>query len=189
MKTFKDRHGNEWEIDASLGAYERVRDLCGVDLTDMASTGKCLEQMVDPFVLGAVLWVFCQKQAEGRGLTPEQFRDCFNGDTVHNATEALIDEAVFFCRAPMRPALQMAVDKSRQADQRMVGAINQNLDKIGAAIDKALLSTFTDSATSLAGLSASTHGPGPSDASTGPPPENNAKRGATRPASSRKAGR
>lgn len=189
MKTFKDRHGNEWEIDASLGAFERVRDLAGVDLTDMASTGKCLEQMADPFVLGGVLWVLCQRQAEKRGMTPEQFRDCFNGDTVHEATEALIDEVVFFCRAPMRPALQMAVDKARAADQKMVGAINANLGRIGEAIDRALFSTFTDSVTSSAESSVSIHDRGPSDASSGQPPASSARRGSTRPASSRKAGR
>lgn len=189
MKTFKDRHGNAWEIDASLGVYERVRDLCQVDLTDMASTGKCLEQMADPFVLGGVLWVFCQKQATDRGLSPEQFRDCFNGDTVHQATEALIDEAVFFCRAQLRPALQMAVDKARAADQKMIGAINANLDQIGQAIDNALTSTFTDSATNLAALSASTHARGASENSSGQQPPGSERRGAARPASSRKAGR
>lgn len=189
MKTFKDRHGNEWEIDLSLGSCERVRDSAGVDLTDIVSTQATFSKLSDPFVLGAVLWVLCERQAEKRGLGPEEFRDCFNGDTVHQATEALIDETVFFCRAPMRPALQLAVEKARQADQRMVAAINANLDQLGREMEETLAAMSTGSVTSSAGSSASTPAPGHSDGLSGRQLAGSGKRGRGRPTSSRATGR
>lgn len=189
MKTFKDRHGNEWEIDLSLGSCERVRDRASVDLTDIVSTQATFSKLSDPFVLGAVLWVLCERQAEKRGLGPEEFRDCFNGDTLHLATEALIDETVFFCRAPMRPALQLAVEKARQADQRMVAAINANLDQLGREMEKTLAAMSTGSATNSAESLASTHAPGHSDALSGPQRPASGKRGSTRRTSSPVTGR
>lgn len=189
MKTFKDRHGNEWEIDLSLGACERVRDRAGVDLTDIVSTQATFAKLADPFVLGSVLWVLCERQADKRGIGPEEFRDCFNGDTVHAASEALIDETVFFCRAPMRPAMQLAVDKAREADRRMVAAMNANMEQLGREMEKTLAAMSTASVTNSAESLASTRDHGHSEDSSGLLPHANAKRGSTRRTSSRVTGR
>jgi len=96
MQTFTDTEGRLWNIKGTLGAFERVKTSCGVDMLDLPTTQSCLKQISDVFTLGRVLYVMCEEQANYRGLTPEQFADGFNADVLHAASEALIEEVIFF---------------------------------------------------------------------------------------------
>jgi hypothetical protein len=121
------------------------------------------------FTLGRVLYVLCEDQAVQRGITPEQFADGFNADVLHAASEALIEEVIFFCRKDLRPALEMAFEKARQADRRMVETLQGRIGSIGREMDAAMekFLTSTDSATSLPESSGSTPENGRSAASSG----------------------
>lgn len=181
MKSFTDTEGRIWSIRGSLGAFERVKTLTGVDMLDLPTTQNCLKEINDVFKLGRVLYAMCQEQAESRGLTPEQFADGFNADTLHDASNALLDEVVFFCRKDLRPALQMALAKAREADAKVVETMQSRVKFIETQMDAAIetLLTSTSSATSLPGSSGSTPPNGLSGSSSGQPPQNKRKRGGT----------
>lgn len=183
MKTFTDTEGRLWNIRGSLAAFERVKSLTGVDMLDLPTTQNCLREISDVFTLGRVLHAMCKDQAESRGITPEQFGEGFNADTLHEASNALLDEVVFFCRKETRPALQMALEKARQADARLVETMRARASSMEKEMDAAIekLSTSTDSATSLLESSASILANGRSVDSSGLPRRSKRKSGATPP--------
>ena len=181
MKAFTDTEGRLWSIRGSLGAFERVKTLTGVDMLDLPTTQNCLKEINNVFTLGRVLYAMCQDQVESRGLTPEQFADGFNADTLHEASNALLDEVVFFCRKDLRPALQMALDKARQADAMVVETMQLRVHHMEKEMDLVIenLLTSTSSATSLPASSESTPENGHSEGSSGRPQPSRKRRGAT----------
>lgn len=185
MKTFTDTEGRHWNVKGTLGAFERVKTSCDVDMLDLPTTQECLKKIADVFTLGRVLYVMCEDQCQARGVTPEQFADAFNADVLHDASEALIEEVIFFCRKELRPALQMAFDKARQAEQKMIETVQHRIGSLEREMDAAIasLSTSTDSATSLQESSASTQANGRSAGSRGRQRAGSGRRGTTPAAS------
>lgn len=170
MKSFRDANGVTWDIVGKLSLFERVKTETGVDLLDLATADqKSLQQLGDPYTLGHVLYQFCATQAESRGLTPEQFADSFNADALNEASSALLEEVIFFCRGHLRPVLMKAVEKAKEMDRRMVEVVEGRMDEIASEIDKAVeaMKTSTNSATNLPASSASTPANGRSAASSG----------------------
>lgn len=165
MKSFRDINGTVWDIAGTLGMFERVKTQTGVDLLDLPTTQKSLTQLGDPFTLGHVLYQLCSAQAEARGVSPEKFFDLFNADVLHEASTAILEEVVFFCRSNVRPALQMALEKAKEADARMAEIVRDRMGEIAKQMDEALIST--SSATSLPGSSASTQANGRSGGFSG----------------------
>ena len=166
MRSFSDTEGRQWNVKGTLGVFERIKQMTEVDMLDLPTTQQCLRQISDPFVLGKVLYATCQDQCESRNVTPEQFADGFNADTLHEATNALLEEVVFFCRKDVRPALTMVLEKARKADDRMVAQMESRMAELETEIDAAVeaMLTTTSSATSSPALSASTQEIGPSAA-------------------------
>lgn len=181
MKTFTDTEGRIWNIKGTLGVFERIKTSTGVDMLDLPTTQSCLKQISDVFMLGRVLYTVCEEQCEQRGISPEQFADGFNADVLHAASEALIEEVIFFCRKDLRPALQMAFDKAKVAERKAAEAMQARIDSIGKEMDSALASylTYTEPATSSPESSASTQENGRSADSFGPAKASRKKRGIT----------
>lgn len=170
MKTFADAEGRHWNVRVTFGTLERVKTACDVDLADLATTQECLRKLSDIYTLGRVLYVVCEDQARQRNVTPEQFSDGFTADVLHEASNALIEEMIFFCRKDVRPALEMAFRKAMQADQKAVETMQARIGSLEREMDAAIanLSTSIDCATNSPASSASTLENGPCAASSGP---------------------
>lgn len=181
MKSFTDTQGRVWDVAGSLGAFERVKTQCDVDLLDITSTQKSLQQLQDVFVLGRVLYQMCHAQCEQRGLSPEAFAEGFNADVLNEASNAVLDEVIFFCRKETRPMLQMAMERARAADRKMMQRVAERTESLAKEMDRAMedLLTSTEPAMSSAGSSASTPAPGHSGSSSGQPRASKRKRGTT----------
>lgn len=181
MKTFTDTEGRLWNVKGSLGAFERVKTGTGVDMLDLPTTQQCLREISDVFKLGKVLYCMCEDQVTARGLTPEQFADAFNADTLYEASNALLEEVIFFCRKDIRPMMQMAMEKAKQAETRAIEKLKERTVAMSDDLDEAMESlwTSTDSVTSSAESSASTQASGRSAASSGRPTPGKKKRGIT----------
>lgn len=157
MYSFTDRLGRTWTLDADFSLYERVRHVTGVDLTDIATPArKSLEQLGDPYTLGAVLWLFVESQAEKAGVSPEDFRKGFNGEVLELAGNALMDEMIFFCRPSMREILSKTAKKVREAEERAAKAIAENQKGLDEAIEAAVTNVLGNLDMSLLASSEST---------------------------------
>lgn len=169
MRSFKDSTGREWGINGSLHTFQRIKTACGVDMLTLPTTQECLKQIQDPYTLGRVLYEACADECQRRGVSPEQFAHGMNADVLASATDALVEETIFFCRSDLQPALSLAYDKAKAMDRRAVERLTRNLPEIGRMMDAELerMEIPTGSATSSAGLLASTHQDGRSDTSSG----------------------
>lgn len=139
MHTFKDKLSREWTLEATFGAYARVKAQTGVKLYDIATESReSLVALADAFTLGSVLWSMIEPQAASRGITPEQFYDAVDGTVLTDAYQALIDEMIFFCHPRQRKMLAAAVDRIRIAEKRAETEMDQMLPELEAEIDRAI---------------------------------------------------
>lgn len=154
MSTFSDSLGKSWSLGLTVGLLREIRSKAGVDLGKAFTSEESLNQILfgEADSLVKVLWVVCEKQAQERGVSPEQFAYLFDGASIERATEALLSAvADFFPRSRIGRALK---DKLKEI--------------LTEAEDQAIQSLSRLSLGNLPGSAGSTPPPGPSAKSAGP---------------------
>ena len=117
MTTFKDRTGQDWSIELDSPLLKRIKDRCGVLLTDLRVDA--LELLAcDPVLLVDVLYLLCEAEADKRGLNAEQFGKLLNGEAIDQATAALGDAVSGFFPSGKRSSLQSLRQKNRRANEK-----------------------------------------------------------------------
>ena len=160
MKTFDDNEGRTWDVEVNVAAIKRVRDLCNVDLYDAGDAEKSTlaRLATDPILLVDVIWVLCQRQAEHRAVSDEEFGRAMAGDAIERATEALLEEIVNFTPNPKdRERMGKVVAKMKAYLDRTREFLGKKTDD--PRLDRALeseLRKFDDSFGSLLASLAST---------------------------------
>jgi hypothetical protein len=125
MKIFKDSEGREWIIKVTPNSIDRVQELAGVDLLGSDMLGKI---MTDPLTLCRILVALCRPEMETRGITEEQFAEGFCGDVIEEAATALIEDISSFFPKGRRELMLKAAEKVKAAQEKMLLAIDQQLD-------------------------------------------------------------
>lgn len=181
MHSFKDKAGREWSVEATFGAYARVKSQTGVKLYDIATESReSLVQLTDAYTLGSVIWSMIEPQADARGVTPEAFYESVDGTVLNDAYSALIDEMIFFCHPRQRRILSTALAKIREVEARSDSLVAEKMPELEREIDEALDRwTRGDLATSWPASSASTHASGRSESLSMPSPDGVASTGTT----------
>ncbi len=136
MKTFTDSKGRAWDVELNVHQMKRLRDRLGVDLANVISTGPgggvetgTLERLAsDPCLLADVLWVLCEKSAKAAGVTDEEFGSSLAGDSVEEATRALLDELVDFFPGARRLFLRKALDLAKKRADESERALRTALE-------------------------------------------------------------
>lgn len=156
MATFKDKTGDEWLIDLSVGDVARIKRDTGVNLNDafvpddagktvLMRLASSIEQTI------AVLYAACEPQVAERGLSPEDFARRFTLDTVEDATAALGEAICNFFPKRLRDPMHRA---RRKVHERI--AANQPTEKeLDAMIDATIDRLLPRRATSIEPLTAS----------------------------------
>ena len=164
MPTFRDRHGAEWLIDIEVSAIKRVRRLAGVDLLEVLD-GRLIDRlMVDDVLLVDIVYALCRPQAEQRGVSDEDFGRAMSGDAIEQATRALLEGLVAFCRSPRkRQILGRAIEKVEAAMEAALDEAQREIERIdpGRIVARAPEPPGTRS-TDAPASSASTPDPSPS---------------------------
>ncbi len=112
MPAFKDSAGREWIVKLDGFVISDVRrELDGLDLADPKSAAQRL--MDDPVALVNALWVICRDQANGLKLTDRQFGAALVGDTISDATDALIGAMHDFFPQATRAVLDACVAEAK----------------------------------------------------------------------------
>ena len=164
MHSFKDKLGRTWDVEGTFDGWERVHSRHGVNLFDIATEERqSLLQLANPFTRGQVLWTLVEKQAEARGITPEQFYAGFDGDVIEQSFQALLDEMIFFSHQKAKKILTVVMEKVRMAEAAAEKVVDQKMPTLAAAMDEEIESWISGNlATSLPELSESTLADGPS---------------------------
>ena len=124
MPTFTDAGGRSWTVDVVVSAVKRVRAILGVDLLDVAN-GDLLSRLADdPVLLVDVLYVLLKPEADGRGVTDEDFGRALAGDVLDEASAALMKGLLDFfpsalrARALARMIRRIEEDEAARSDAR-----------------------------------------------------------------------
>jgi len=147
MKTFKDTEDRTWEVALNVTAVKRVRDLCGpeADLLDLGGDGEkslFVRLMSDPVLLCDVIYAVCKPQADRISITDEQFGEAMAGDTIDNATQALLGEIVDFTPSPRdRARVKLALTKTNAMVDKAQDLLDTRAER---EIDKALDTFLAD---------------------------------------------
>ena len=168
MATFTDNSGRTWTVQVNVETIRRVRAMVEVDLLDTAG-GDVLERLItDPVLLCDVLYALCREQADGQGVTDEQFGRAMAGDAIDQATEALLEELSGFFPSRKRRLVRAALQKLDALGEMALRAAEEKLES--GEIEKefrAELESFDRAQNRSGGLSISSPGspastPGPS---------------------------
>ncbi len=91
MPKFSDKRKRDWTINVNAANIRNVREALGVDLGERASFKRLAR---DPSLLCNVLYVLCEDQAKGRGISEVDFgRLLAVSNVIDRATKALLKAA------------------------------------------------------------------------------------------------
>jgi len=132
MSSFKDKNGDVWLIELTVGTVKRVKNALGADLMGVASRdSRLLESLYeDPELLVNVIYVLCSEQCEARKIDDETFGNLFNGDAIFQATEALVEGLVDFFPKGRQELLKKVVEKLKVAEGLAATKIGQEIDNL-----------------------------------------------------------
>lgn len=128
---FKDSEGREWYVKLTVGAVDRVLDLCQVDLYEQDDWAKVLK---DPRVACAVLGAVLLPEIEKRQLTISTFRDSLDGDAAFAGIAALHEAIVNFTPPALRATRKKILEKVNETIEHQAQLEQQRLSS--GVIDK-----------------------------------------------------
>ncbi len=105
-----------WELEVTVGVVKRVRAVLEIDLAKLDET-LYMRLSEDPVLLVDLLWVLCEKQAQERNITDEQFGGGLAGDSIEAATTALLEAVADFFPGPRRSLFKKVISKTATIEQ------------------------------------------------------------------------
>ncbi|RIK80201.1 MAG: hypothetical protein DCC68_11610 [Planctomycetota bacterium] len=138
MPSFKDTNGREWLVTLNVAQVKRVRERLGINLADLQE-GNLLARLADPVTLVDVLFVLVLPQADETNISDEQFASALGGDTLTEASTALLEALCDFFHEPQRTLLRKvlaATTAKRHEAMALLETEGDNL--IRTALDRAM---------------------------------------------------
>jgi hypothetical protein len=127
MTSFTDSQGRTWVLTVNVDAIRRVRQLTDVDLLEVVG-GKLLEQLAeDPVLLCDVLFALCKPEADAKQVSDEDFGRAMAGDTIEQATTALLEALADFFPGRKGELLKQAAAKLDQLQARVLDHAGERL--------------------------------------------------------------
>jgi len=132
MKTFCDRSGRTWTVTLSLGTAMAVKAKLGVDLLQPeAGDPPLLTRLgTDEMLLGEVLCAMLEPQFEAQGVTVDDVRAGFDGQTLLAAQKAFYEELIDFFQSRGRTDRAKAVAKQVKMIDAAVAAVETRIDAL-----------------------------------------------------------
>jgi hypothetical protein len=117
VPAFTDADGREWRLSLTINDIRRIRKEVDVDLADVGET--TMERLGDPVMLVDVLHCLLHSECQSRGLDAVAFARSMRGDTLDQASTALLDAVIDFFPSRRRQFLLTLRDKSEALGKRM----------------------------------------------------------------------
>lgn len=130
MKIWHDTTGRAWATVINVGTVKRVKSLTGKNILDLAGGQLAGEVMADPCLLCDILYAIHQAEATEKGITDEQFAECLSGDSIGEATDALMAELIdFFPNSQRRNLLAEAMKRAKAEEARIIERAKSELER------------------------------------------------------------
>ena len=128
MQKFVDRAGRIWIVDIDNSTIRRVKTLTGVQLLEAIDGDLVTRLSTDPLLLGDVLFAICKPQADQQQITDEAFGEGLAGNSIDDATGALLEALISYFPESRRRLLRKAAEKQKMIEKRGLIAIEKRLD-------------------------------------------------------------
>jgi hypothetical protein len=128
MQKFVDRAGHIWIVDIDNTTLRRVKNLTGVQLLEAIDGDLITRLSSDPLLLGDVLYAICKPQADHQQITDEAFGEGLAGNSIDDATSALLEALINYFPESRRRLLRKAAEKQKLIETRGLSAIEKRLD-------------------------------------------------------------
>lgn len=133
MAKFNDRFGHPWNLSLDFGKLRMIKREIGVDLLRAVDDPESLARLGDDVeALVNTIWLLIRDQAsalpgEDR-LTDEEFAGRCDGQTIDEATRALLEALVDFFPRSRRPILTKLIERSAAMEAATLEAIEAAID-------------------------------------------------------------
>jgi hypothetical protein len=128
MQKFVDRAGRIWIVDIDNTTLRRVKTITGVHLLEAIDGDLVTRLSTDPLLLGDVLYAICKPQADQQQITDEAFGEGLAGNSIDDATNALLEALISYFPESRRRLLRKAAEKQKMIETRGINAIERRLD-------------------------------------------------------------
>ena len=149
MRTFTDNAGRTWTLSLSFGAVKRVRGLLDVNLLELDKGDPPLLTRLgtDPILLVDVIFAVIKPQADGLGVTDEQWAESMGGEAMLAAQKAFYGEVADFTRSQGRPDMAKAALAQHALIERVIAMSEERIGQID--VEELAQKISGDSSTSL----------------------------------------
>lgn len=132
MKSFKDSTGREWVITLTLGSAMKVKSKLDVDLLQPEEGDPPLLTRLgtDEMLLAEVICALLENQFDKHGVTEDDVREAFDGQTILAAQKAFYGELVDFFQKRGRTDRAKAVAKQTMLIDMAVAQARQQIDAV-----------------------------------------------------------
>ena len=132
MRTFADNAGRTWTLSLSFGAVKRVRGLLDVNLLELDKGDPPLLTRLgtDPILLVDVIFAVIKPQADGLGVTDEQWAESMGGEAMLAAQKAFYEEVADFTRSQGRPDMAKAALAQHALIERVIAMSEERIGQI-----------------------------------------------------------
>lgn len=152
-----DKSGAEtelvWTPRIRITVLRRVKEELGLDLIDDPALFDPQKQADSPLAklsgdtikMVGVLWLSIEKQADDRGIGPDEFADLIFGDVFTEAFDAWMEAYINFFQNPRRAILEKGYAASRVVTKKTTDLATKACEPGGAidrAIEKAIAEMF-----------------------------------------------
>jgi len=152
VASFQDAGGNTWEIVLDVNAAKRVRDHLDLSLFDLLDPKKFGPWAQDIIRVVDTIYVIVKPQADGKGITDEQFGALMLGPAIDKAIDAFVEAIRVFLKgrrggeaaAEAFGILQKSMDK---IESRMTEEMPDLMQKLEKAVDAQLEKVFGSGST------------------------------------------
>jgi len=126
MSKFKDNKGREWNLSLTVGLAKDIKEKLGVDLVNI--NNEIIEKMcVNPYLHVEVLWMFCKGQND---ISAEEFGYSLGGDSIDDATAAMIEAIVDFFPRSRRGAAKIMVQRMKEMTSNQTEELERRIRAI-----------------------------------------------------------
>lgn len=134
--SFVDCKGDEWTVFLDTTLIKQIRKQLHIDLLDLDNGKLIAKIMSDPIMLVDLLYLVCIEDATKRGISDEDFGRRMAGNSIADATEAMLGALVSFIpnardRKNMRQVLaktQEVMELTRDdVDKQIAGGVLDRL--------------------------------------------------------------
>jgi hypothetical protein len=134
MRSFTDSTGRSWQLEVLVGTIKRVRALAGVDLLGVLE-GVMLDKLAsDAVLLVDVLYACCKEQADGLGISDEQFGRSMTGDALEAGSLALLEALADFFPSRQRLLLRQALAQAATMADQLLAQTAASLEAMPGAL-------------------------------------------------------